>query len=233
MRIALTRTTPPKYLNYTHWLANIDPDVRFGLLDDVEDPLNELEECDALLLPGGADVDPERFGKGDERDVCTINAQRDKLEFAVIQRAIELEMPIFGICRGLQIMNVALGGSLITDLPTIGHEQHHKIDGKDRVHLVTLEPGSHLARVIGQTEGETNSAHHQCADVVAPRFRVTARSADGIVEGMEWNDPEGKPYLLLVQWHPERMDDQESPFTKNLALDFLSAVRERLSVSDY
>lgn len=221
MRIALTKTTPPKYLNYTHWLLRIDPEIRFGLLDEADDPLAELESCNGLLLPGGADVDPARYGKEDQRNVCTISEERDVLEFAVIEKALRLELPILGICRGLQIMNVALGGTLITDLPSAGFDEHHKLGGQDRGHSISIEPDSQIARIIGRTTGEVNSAHHQSADVVAPRLRITARSTDGVIEGLEWKEPQGKSYLILVQWHPERMSDQENPFTKNVAEDFI------------
>lgn len=225
MRIAITKTTPGKYALYPEWLRSVDPSCECVDLGAAEDPESALASCGGLLLPGGADVDPEFFGRPEQREECTIDRARDEREFAWIRAALERRLPVLGVCRGLQIMNVALGGTLIIDLPAIGITTHGKRDGQDGMHSVLVRPDTRLAVITGAAEGIVNTAHHQSAGLVPPELEVTAQSPDGVVEALEWKQPEGKPYLLLVQWHPERMDDGGSPFARNIAADFLSAAR--------
>jgi putative glutamine amidotransferase len=134
------------------------------------------------------------------------------------------QLPVLGICRGLQITNVFFGGTLIPDIPSAGKPDHSKIKGVDRYHAVNIEASSLLKKIAGEGEGEVNSAHHQGADRVGEGLRVNAVSADGIVEGLERQRTDGKSFLLLVQWHPERMTNQESPLVKNIKLSFLKSI---------
>lgn len=160
----------------------------------------------ALLLTGGGDVDPALYGAAPHPRTDFVNRARDDHEIELIRKAVESRRPVFGICRGIQILNVALGGRLIQHvpdvLPALVVETHQQVDGRDRSHPVYLEERSLLASVLG-VETEVNSAHHQAADpaAVGRGLRVTARSPAGVVEAVEGV---GRP-VLAVQWHPERM----------------------------
>ena len=224
--IAITKAAPGKYSNYIEWLRLFQPDIEYVDLGASADPTTMLEEADGLLLPGGGDVHPSRYGKNDPQGLCNdIDPDRDHLEMQTIASAIELRKPILGICRGCQIANVALGGTLIFDLPSHGKSNHGKFDGKDSIHAVTAVPDSQLATLMQSLHGSISSAHHQAADMIAPDLRCTATSDDGVVEALEWREPADKPYLMLVQWHPERMIDRDTnEYSAMIAKDFLRAV---------
>jgi putative glutamine amidotransferase len=134
-------------------------------------------------------------------------------------------MPVLGICRGAQVFNVAMGGSLIPEIETAGFRSHRLGDDPGGVHGVSVMDGSVLLGVVGVKEGTVNSSHHQAVDAVGRGLRVAARSDDGIIEALEWDDPAGKPFVLLVQWHPERMGDTAGPFSRNLVERIASEVR--------
>lgn len=224
MRIAITRLNTGKYPLYGDWLRRRDASVALVDLEQSPDPAAALAESDGLLLPGGADVAPHYYGQTDPDVLCTgIDPARDTLEFRAFDIALRIGMPVLGICRGLQLANIALGGTLLLDLPRAGVAGHGKIDGRDASHGAAVERASLLGRITRCERGTVNSAHHQAAGIVAPTLRVTARSVDGVVEAMEWADASDRPFLLLVQWHPERMEDPESPFSRPIAEAFLRA----------
>lgn len=225
LRSAITKASPQKYQLYIQWLQQFQSEIDFIDLSSSAHPIDDIKTSHGLLLPGGADVDPQFYGKDDPDHLCEVDQVRDELEFKIIKEAQRLKLPILGICRGLQIMNVALGGTLIIDLPQSGKSGHEKINGVDVEHNIIIEPDTHLASIIGATNGFVNSAHHQAADLVAPSLKVSAYSDDGIVEALEWSNPEGKSYLMLVQWHPERMRDMQNIFSKNIAMDFLKSAK--------
>lgn len=161
--------------------------------------LDLTKDCGGLLLPGGGDIDPARYGQApagsEEPDL-----QRDAAELQLVREFVARGRPILGICRGIQMINVALGGDLIQDIPTAQDHRHDPVTG-DKVHHVTAGEDSFLAPLYG-TEFSVNSSHHQALGRIAPGLRVAARSReDGVVEAVEW--PEKAIYG--VQWHPERM----------------------------
>ena len=230
MRIAITRSRPAKFEYYGAWLHSADAAIELLTLEDAADAMDLLADADGLLLPGGGDVDPDCFGMPETRERCLgISARRDALEFLALGAALGRGLPVLGICRGLQLVNVALGGTLAIDLPSTGIEGHGPMNGNDALHEVDLEAGSFLHAVIGERRGIVNSAHHQAAARIAPSLRATAWSDDGVVEGLEWKEPAHRSPLLLVQWHPERMEDADTPFAASLARRFLedSAYRVR------
>ena len=154
-------------------------------------------------------------------DLKEINEERDVFEMNVIELAFKAKKPVFGICRGLQIINVFLGGTLIPDIPSIANKNEHgKIDGKDQRHPIRVDERSLLYKLIGKSYGTVNSAHHQAVDLLARDLRITANSGS-IIEALEWKHPIGKPCLMLVQWHPERMEDQHNPFAAKLRDEFI------------
>ena len=164
-----------------------------------------LTHIDGVLLTGGADVDPHHFGEVPHPMLGEVNAQRDIFELMLIPQAIAKGLPVFGICRGMQMLNVALGGTLWQDIPsqipTAG--DHHVTSETDHAiiaHSVNIEPGTMSAQVMGTTSMNVNSRHHQCVRDVATTLKATAWSPDGIIEMLE-GYPEAP--VLAVQWHPE------------------------------
>jgi putative glutamine amidotransferase len=225
-RIALTSTRPEEHGNYVRWLRRLAPEADIRFVTRSEDVTDALDDCDGLLLPGGGDPDPLLYGHEELRPLCSIDDARDALELAAIRHAVGSGLPMLGICRGLQIMNVALGGTLIADLPQAGYDGHHRITDEDRVHDVRIETGSMLENITGERQGWVNSAHHQGVDIVAPRLSVAARSADGLAEALEWKSPVGKPFLLCLHWHPERLPDAH-PLADCIGEAFLSSLASR------
>lgn len=197
-----------------------------------------LELCDGLMLSGGEDVDPSLYGQQPHRKLGTVNRDRDEMEIAVFQLARERGIPILAVCRGFQLMNVALGGTLFQDLPSqrhhgIIHEQDAPIT--DRWHGATVQPGSCLASIFGVTELDINSFHHQGIDRLADELTPTVWAEDDLIEGAEMKD---RSWVLGVQWHPERGEaeipgDRRHP-DKRLFWAFVQAARafreERLAV---
>jgi putative glutamine amidotransferase len=187
-----------------------------------QDDNNEaiLGMVDGLLFTGGADIRPKVYGDRKVHPATYgIDDLRDRFELELLNEAVEREIPFFCICRGIQIMNVALGGTLIQDIadqysPDIQHRQQHAgIVATEPSHSVNATPGSLLADIYGTTEISTNSFHHQAVRDVAPGLEVEARSPDGIVEAVSLPN---HPFALGVQWHPEMMfkvhSNQLSPF---------------------
>ena len=165
-----------------------------------------------LLVPGGEDVTPALYGEDPLRQVTFMNEEKDRMELALIRGAVERGMPVFGICRGIQLLNVCFGGTLYQDLPAqyhgvLGHAQDMAIRGQ-LTHRVTLEPDSLLEKLLGGEPLSVNSYHHQAVRTPAPGFTVTARAADGVIEGVE--DPERN--LYAVQWHPEDLVESHPRF---------------------
>lgn len=227
LHISFSKASPEKYLAYVHWLHSSNDEIECIDLFTEADPFNALTNSDGFVLVGGEDVNPVYYGKYDEQNTCTIDIERDAYEFALIEEARRLNIPILGICRGMQIMNVALGGTLHIDLPSINKHGHGKIDGKDSTHSISIIHHTSLSSVVKESQGIVNSSHHQAVDFVAPLLKIAAQSDDGVIEALEWIDPEDKQYLVLVQWHPERMDVQNI-FSKYIAMDFLEASKKFL-----
>lgn len=214
------------YLAYGKWLQELDHEIVWMDMSTFfpGDAIKNLEKCSGLLLSGGVDVFPGRYGKEADTVRCDKpDHDRDTLEFALIRKAAELRMPVLGICRGLQILNVAHGGSLIIDIPQDKGSALHKCPDKYNCrHDVTLAEGSYIAEISKVTNGTTNTNHHQGIEILAPPFRATAWSGDGLIEAIEWNHPQGLPYLLAVQWHPERMDPS-NPLSGDIGRSFIQA----------
>lgn len=231
MIIGITDTLTRKYEYYVEWLKKVARHVEVVKLSHKADNARDLKKCDGLILTGGGDIHPKFYGREDALallDKKEINVARDEFEFKIVKDALKKGMPILGICRGMQTFNVALGGSMIPDVESEGYKNHGKTkSGNDRRHEVKIERGTTLHWIVEATRGEVNTAHHQAVDRIAEGLRITARSPDGIVEALEWQDASSKPFLQLVQWHPERMSDFENPCSKNLLEHFVLAVVSR------
>lgn len=215
-----------KLENYINWLKRANVPVEPVILSYKELNADDLKKCDALLLTGGDDVHPEFYGEP-EREGDKYNRDRDWFEFKLLDIAFAKEIPILGICRGLQITNVYLRGSLVFDIQTVIGTNHRKDEttGEDRLHNVFVLEDSNLFKIVGQREGVVNSSHHQSADRIGDNLRVSAKCDDGVIEGLEWDGDER--FVLLVQWHPERMRNFESSFSKNLLEAFINAIVQK------
>jgi putative glutamine amidotransferase len=163
-----------------------------------------LETLDGLVVTGGAfDVDPALFGATHRHATVSLKEARTAFELAILRAALARDLPALGICGGQQLLNVALGGTLIQHIPdsvpdALPHEQPNP--RTEPGHMVAIEPGSRLAGIVGATEMQVNSAHHQAADAVGPGVYVSARAPDGVIEAIELP---GRKFVIGVQWHPE------------------------------
>ena len=184
-----------------------------------------LDRCDGLMLTGGGDISPARY-----REPLTgsigISEPRDTMEFAALEIALERQIPLLAICRGLQVLNVALGGSLWQDLPSqrpsdITHSQSD--DRHIATHHVAVEPESKLAAALGATSIETNSMHHQGINRLGEGLCAVARTTDGLIEGIELPNC---PFALAVQWHPEELTATHE-HARNLFAAFVAACTKR------
>jgi putative glutamine amidotransferase len=226
-KIIIGITDCSKYNNYEQWIQN-EPGVEVIRLSYRDNNFADLQKCQGILLTGGQDVHPRWYNKPDNIELCeqgNIDEKRDEFEWRVLEYSQEHKLPVLGICRGLQIANVFFGGTLIADIPATGKPDHSKINGVDRYHNVLVKENSLLFQMAGAKNGEVNSAHHQSAELIGTDLVVNATSEDGIIEGLERQQSQGEPFLVLVQWHPERMSNLESEFSKNIKLRFLDEVR--------
>jgi putative glutamine amidotransferase len=221
-----------KFDNYRKWIEAAGNNISVVKLSAQLDNANQLEECDSLLLTGGEDVSPELYSRPEYfelLDESGISDTRDAFEYKLLEGWQQQRKPLLGICRGLQLTNVFLGGSLIYDIPAVTHSQQHgKIDGKDQYHEAIVEHDSSLFSIIGKKTGLINSAHHQSADEIGEGLIVSAVSPDNIVEALEWREPDQLPFLMLVHWHPERFEDLEDPFSFRVRSSFLEATSKQI-----
>jgi putative glutamine amidotransferase len=159
-----------------------------------------LDGVDGLIVTGGADVDPARYGQDAAPETDKPHLERDAWEDALLTAAIERELPFLGICRGMQVLNVNRGGSLHQHVPDVVGDDRFRIgNGQFATNEVVTEPGSELDALVG-AKLPVKSYHHQAVDAVGEGLRVTARTGDGIVQAVEL---EGVPFGVAVQWHPE------------------------------
>jgi putative glutamine amidotransferase len=203
--IGITRNRRPADYEQAVRLAGGEP----RRLDwDALQPAQALDGVDGLLLTGGGDIDPKHYGQPASPHVELAEAGRDDFEIAVSRSALERDLPILAICRGLQVLNVAAGGTLVQHVPAaVGTAIAHSIDEpKNQIaHQVRVVPGSALAgalgtRIVTADTCAVNSRHHQAVDAVAPGFVVSATAPDGIIEAIERRD---RRFCVGVEWHPE------------------------------
>jgi putative glutamine amidotransferase len=169
-----------------------------------------LERLDGLVLSGGGDIDPARYGAAPAAETAKVRVERDAAELELFATALARGLPVLGICRGMQLINVARGGGLHQHLPTVvGHDAHSPAPGSFGAHEVRVAAGSRLAAILGppdQGHVVVPTHHHQAVDALGDGLTATAWAADGIVEAVEL-DPAEHHFVVAVQWHPEAGDD--------------------------
>ncbi len=224
------------------WHRNVAPYVRavergggrVRVLENLPETAAEvLAACDAIVLSGGGDVDPARYGAARNPATEAPNPERDSFEIALARGARERGIPTLCICRGLQVANVAFGGTLVQHLPDVlgpappvVHSQTEiYAENRERYapgHLVRLRPDSRLAALLATTEFETNSMHHQAVERVAPGFSVAGTTQDGVIEALDATFEH--PYFVAVQWHPEALPATD-PISARLFSRLVEAAR--------
>ena len=238
-RIVITAGSNPGTTNHTwlrfdylhaiskaHGLPSIVASGFTNPLEEAKQLAGEiLDNCDGLMLSGGTDVDPEIFGEVPHTALGRVDGPRDPFEITLAREAVRRDLPVLGICRGLQVLNVAMGGTLIQDIPSDvpGATRHEA--GENRVeiaHEVEVEPGSKLAELLSATRVGVNSFHHQAAKRLGDGLVVSATCPkDGIIEGLEMP---GRTFVVAVQWHPENFW-RTSPAFDGLFSGFVEAAR--------
>ena len=208
-----------------------------GHLDDA------LEACDGVLLGGGRDIDPTCYGQEASEHLGTTDPRRDAFELELVERALDRGLPILGMCRGMQVLNVALGGTLVQDVAVKPEWAEHpsdrgwsawkeversSVDGEEAVpphprHTISIERGTRLHSALGVEEIEVDSFHHQALDRVAPELKVVARAPDGVVEAIELD---GAGYVLAVQWELQEEWRVDRRFLEPFA-QFVAVAAER------
>ena len=190
-----------------------------------------IERCDGFLLSGGADIDAKFFGERNLPFNGELSPYRDHMEIIITRKAVENNKPLFGICRGIQIMNVAMGGNIYQDISSQIKDRQllkHEQDAPKwyPTHKIHIDRNSKLMQCLKSEEIEVNSFHHQAVKDVAHGFKVTASSEDGVIEAIEYT---GHKFALGVQWHPEVMWQENNLFL-NLFEEFVQGCKKHMTV---
>jgi len=196
---------PACLLPYNYAERVTEAGARPVLLPPVAGVETVLERLDGLILVGGPDLDPARYGAAPHPATDPPRTARDAAELALARAALDAGLPLLGICRGLQVLNVLLGGTLHQHLPDlVGHEGHSPTPGRFGTHPVRVRPGSRLAKILDREELAVPTHHHQAVERLGAGLNPVAWSEDGLVEAAEYGD---HPFAVAVQWHPEAGDD--------------------------
>ncbi|MDD5361846.1 MAG: gamma-glutamyl-gamma-aminobutyrate hydrolase family protein [Ignavibacteria bacterium] len=200
---------------YIKWLKYHG--TNYTILDYKSDSVfDDIIKCTGFILTGGVDIYPELYNDWETKeDAGKFNPERDGFELKLMDHAYNTGKPVYGICRGCQLVNVYFKGSLIYDLQSIRNVNHTKID-KDtlRIHPVRLVKNSQIYEIIRREKGFVTSSHHQAIDRPGEGIIVTSKSPDGVIESIEHED--SSKFIIGVQWHPERFSDSENLFSKNI-----------------
>lgn len=220
-----------KYSNYENWLKG--DGIEIIKLSYHQNNLDDAAKCNGIMLSGGNDINPRLYNQPEFLSYCDpkdIDEKRDEFEWKIMQHVEQEQKPLLGICRGMHFVNVFFGGTLVPDIPAFGKFNHGKLkDGSDREHVVKIDRYSALYKILGEETGTIGSGHHQSIDMPGFGLVANAISPDGVIEGMERREADKRPFLILIQWHPERMQDTESSFVKNIRETFINAVRSSVS----
>ena len=233
IKIGVTYTgSDEKHNHYVHWLSanQLVEITRLSMHDNNLDAVNQL---DGIVLAGGLDMHPKYYCN-DVTDYPNaphaFDEKRDAFEIAVFELSQQRNLPVLAVCRGMQLVNCVMGGTLIQDIGPIGNAIH-KFDQHDKAHGINIVPATILNELTAIDRSFANSAHHQCIDQLGKGLAINCTSDDGIIEGIEWDDPKNNAFFMGVQWHPERLFKfhlPESPLTKNLRDRFIEEVQKSI-----
>ena len=227
-KIVIGITDGRLYENYANWIA-MDGDVELVRLGHNFNNLEDIKRCQGLFMTGGEDVHPRLYNNPayvEQFKLSDFDERRDEFEMQLLAHWQTSKMPLLGVCRGLQLVNVFLGGTLIPDLPSFGKFNHSRMLTAPRYHAVQVDTNSQLFSLLKIASGEVTSIHHQSVDRIAQGLVTNTITADGVIEGAEWLSPQGKVPMILIQWHPEAMQDKGSPFSKNIRKYFVKLVQD-------
>ena len=207
--------TKSSFQNYWDWFTKSDlqNDIELVELSFEKNNVHDILTCDAFVLTGGVDIEPSFYGENAdyENRPDRFQTDRDLYEQQIFEYSQKQKLPLLGICRGMQHVNVLMGGKLVQDLGELN--EIHKKEEADKLHEVKVEKGSLLNEITQSSIGNINSAHHQAIDpnALGENLMISARShsADATIEGIELKDKKDKAFMLCVQWHPERMQGKE------------------------
>lgn len=237
MKIGLTYTISPdlrdetKHNNYVKWL-NLPGQDEIITFKVSESNSKKIEECSGLILSGGIDIHPQYYNSSSlnycNAPVKGFQKERDEFEIEILQQAFKQNIPVLAICRGLQLVNCSLHGTLVQDLGE-SLNKIHKPETDDKIHGINIEENSLLYTIVGEKKSLVNSAHHQAIDKLGDGLMISCRADDGTIEGIEWADKSAKAFFIGVQWHPERMfkfNLDTNPITKNIRENFINAAKK-------
>jgi putative glutamine amidotransferase len=210
-RIGIAADRPKRLTKYQASVERAGGEVQPLYPDSI--PADALDHLDGLLLTGGGDVDASEFHDINHPTVHHVNRPRDQMELSLTREALRRGIPVFGICRGMQVMNIALGGNLIQDIPDeiqslLAHDDSDS-SRQNFAHEVSVQEGTFLHRILGKDRVPVNSFHHQAVKDLGKGLIATAWSDDGVIEAIELPD---SSYFLGVQWHPEEFVDHGAIF---------------------
>lgn len=218
--------TEARYENYPLWIKGND--VSIEVIRLTPENKHVLGVCDGIVLSGGVDTHPS-FYNNQRVDYplapSEFNTARDNFELSVFEYTQKNNVPVLGVCRGMQLINIALGGDMIQDIEEAGKNNHRRMESGDTMHEITINKETQLFAITGVEKGVINSAHHQALGKIAEELIITGYSLDGIPESAERKESKQYAFLLCVQWHPERLAQEQlnNPFTKNIRTAFLQA----------
>ena len=232
MKIGLTYTGfEEKHNNYLRWLkGNEDIELVTLSKDNRDDEM--IKHLDGIVMSGGVDIHPKYYNgnTGYANAPEQYDEERDEYEVAVFTISQQNNIPLLGVCRGMQLVNCILGGSLIQDIGSDANKIH-RFEKNDKAHAVNIVPGSLLNEIALLERGVVNSAHHQTINKAGKGLQANCISDDGITEGLEWAEKLNKSFLLCIQWHPERMYKlglQNSTLSKNIRDRFIEEIKKSI-----
>lgn len=225
--IGLSKSAP----NYCAWLNTLHDGL--DIIDlytlPLDEALKQASTVAGILLTGGSDIHPAMYGRDEDLPYCrNVDKMRDVLETKIVALALKFNIPLLGICRGQQMLNVAGKGTLYADIPAFVNTEIAHASDEDVFHAVAIQENSLLFRLTGLSGGIVNSAHHQAVNLVAPGFRASACSSDGLIEAIEADSAGNHLFCVAVQWHPERMNT-DNPLSGLLGKAFIAAAIARAS----
>lgn len=222
--IGITDTTS-SYSNYPLWIKGSDDTI--DIIKLTPDNFEDLKKCNGIVLTGGIDSHPKFYNNSRlnyPNAPEQFNVMRDEFEISIFNYSQQNNIPVLAICRGMQLVNIILGGTIIQDLEENNKNDHKRKNGFDSQHEINIVKESLLYLITACEKGTVNSAHHQGLDKIADDLIVTSFSEDNVAESIEWKNKKDKSFLLGVQWHPERLLPLENPFSEKVRTAFLNTV---------